>query len=102
MHAAPVGYSGWFGAAPAFPRHDPRTERRRNGDRHSAFRRLALLADGPALLGLLDVLRGVRGLARADQVHRNGADLRPGLERKVRECLHVTAHCDDEAVHYIA
>jgi hypothetical protein len=61
------------------------TGRRRNGKCRSAFHRLALPADGPAVLDLLDVLRGVGDFARrARHVHRYPADLRPGLEGMVR------------------
>ena len=46
----------------------------------SAFRRFALLAEGPAFLNLLDLVRDVRDFARcAAHVHGNRADLRPGL-----------------------
>ena len=46
----------------------------------SAFRRFALLAEGPAFLNLLDLVRDVRDFARgAAHVHGNRADLRPRL-----------------------
>ena len=51
----------------------------------SAFRRFALLAEGPAFLNLLDLVRDVRDFARcAAHVHGNRADLRPGLESHIR------------------
>src|SRR5579864_7404441 len=48
----------------------------RSAARPLALRRFAFLADGPAFLHLLDVLRSGRHLARgAAHVHRNGTDL---------------------------
>src|SRR5262249_39749251 len=55
----------------------------------SALHRLALFADGPALLDLADVLGGVGHLARrVAHVHVDDADLLSGLDRMVRQRLH--------------
>src|SRR5438128_4621676 len=70
---------------------------------HSALRGLALLADGAALLDLLDVFRGARHLAGGTtHVHRHGAELRRRLHSEVRERLDVTADRDHKTVHDIA
>src|SRR5262245_52502964 len=61
-------------------------------DNRSALHRLALFANGPALLDLADVLVGVGNLAGCvAHVHVDDADLLGGPDRMVRQRLHITA-----------